>query len=261
MKTAIIIPYKNRSEYLKTLLKYLPQYLSQHNPELDYNIVVSEQLDDSIFNRSLSLNVAIKYSHEVLDSQHIIIHDVDIVPVSNVNYLYRNYCICWFTSAGGLNCLTSDLLNINGYDNSYFGWGNEDVDLIKRFLFYNIPTREWKEFANQEQPILVNLEWNNSYDSHKASEGYWGGSWPRFLKPKEYNLPSINIDKKHNWFQQEYIQANQERLIRYSSLPDDLKHNHYQSFGLNQIDLSRIHNIETNNLCHKISYNTNDIIK
>lgn len=260
MKTAIIIAYKNREAYLKILLEHLPKYLNNNHPKIKYDIIVSEQLDDTVFNKSISLNTGIKYCYKKLNSEHIIIHNVDIVPVSNVNYNYRNSCLVWFTDAAGINCLLSDFLTVNGYDNTYCGWGGEDVDIIKRFDFYKIKMIDWKILAQNEKPTLANLEWLG-FNSQYESKRYWGYDWPRFLTLEEYNLPIITIDKQHNWYQQKYVLANDDRLKKYSSLNDDLRNNHYQNSGLNQIRLDKLENIQINYNYHKISYSTHNIIE
>jgi glycosyltransferase involved in cell wall biosynthesis len=259
MKTSIVIPYKNRAEFLGVLLEHLPKYLRDNNSQLDYNIVVAEQLDDVAFNRSLSVNIAIKYAIDVLHSEHIIVHDVDIIPVSNINYSYRNFCMCWFVSAGGLNCLSSDLIKINGYCNSYYGWGNEDVDVIKRLTFYNIKIHEWKEFAVNEKPTLVNMEWSGACNSNKDSKSYWGCEWPRFLNPSEHNLPSIVVNKREHWYEKRYVKLNKKKLEMYSSLSFEQRNEHYQSSGLNQVTLNNISATFKNDNVFYLQYKARDM--
>lgn len=259
MKTSFIIPFKNRKAFLEVLLERLPKYIRDGNSQLDYNIIVSEQTDESVFNKSLSSNIAIKYAIDVLNSDHIIVHDVDIIPVSNVDYTYRGFCLCWFTSAGGLNCLSSDLLKVNGYCNSYYGWGDEDVDVIKRLVFYGVETYEWKDFSLKEKPVLVNMEWSNSFDSVSASKEYWGNDWPRFLKPAENDLPDFTVDKRINWYSKKYIKLNKEKLDRYSSLSPEQRHKHYQISGINQINLDNLKDAVNNIDVIYLRYNTRDM--
>lgn len=40
---------------------------------------------------------------------------------------------------GGVSCMTtSDFIRINGFSNSYWGWGAEDDDLYRRTVYHNL---------------------------------------------------------------------------------------------------------------------------
>ena len=70
---------------------------------------------------------------------------------------------------------------------------------------------------------------------------------------KEYNLPDININKQHQWHEQNLMKNNENKRDHYLTMSKELKDNHYMTSGLNQIDcnFTTINNIGK---IHFISY-------
>lgn len=259
MHTAIIVPATNRDQYLAELLSRLPNYLINQNHINKFSIIVTKQLDDTMFNRSLSLNVGIKYAIDTLKANHIVTHDVDVVPISNVDYNYQNTFLTWFMTAGGLNAHASDFIKINGYCNEFVGWGEEDVEIIQRARFYKIAITDYKTVALQKRPTILNMEFHESWDSEQMSKRYWGQNWPRFISCMDYNVNCYQVDKTRNWNQQEYTTANWNRCAVSNALSAEDKHMHYQSTGLNQIDLSQLNDIKEQDNIHFLSFETHRI--
>ncbi len=262
MQTAIIVPATNRDYYLRCLLSSLPEYLASKNNINNFNIIVTTQLDDTMFNRSLSLNVGIKYAVNILNADHIVTHDVDIVPICNVDYNYQNTFLTWFMTAGGLNALSNDFIKINGYCNEFVGWGEEDVEIIHRARFYQIPVTDYKTIALNKNPTILNMEFHESWDSEEMSKRYWGQEWPRFINCKEHGIEYKQVDKNYNWNQKEYTEANWDRCKRSAALDSLSRDRYYQSTGLNQVNLNNLHHVDSNpeQKLHRLYFETNRII-
>lgn len=260
MQLAIIVPYKNRKDFLDIFIDYVPKYLEQYNGIKDYNIVISEQLDDIGFNRGLSVNAGIAYCIKYLQCDYVVGHNVDMIPVKNIDYSYKNCFIGWFLDAGGFNCSLDDFIKINGYCNTYYGWGTEDTDLLDRAGFYNLDIKKWeKEFAPFIKPIICNLEFKNHWNAKEMSKQYWGTDWPLFITPQEYGLPETNIDKRHQWHEHSLMKINEHKRDSYRVMSNELKNQHYQNSGLNQIKCNFTKIISEKQI-HYLSYRINDLI-
>ena len=263
MKLSIIVPYRNRKNFLDIFLKHVPNYLENVLCLTDYNIIVSEQLDDTGFNRGLSVNVGFSYCDKFLSPQYIVAQNVDIIPVKNVFYKYRDFFEVWFLDAGGFKSSVSDFKRINGYCNTYYGWGTEDTDLLDRCGFYDINRKHWGvDLSKVDNPIACNLEFRNNWNSKKMSEKYWGQSkqCPLFITPEENNLPEILIDKSYQWYDRRLMDNNEKNRHKYLSLDKESKDNHYQSSGLNQINYNNITSVDINQKIHHLKYSISKVL-
>lgn len=85
---AVVVPYRDRELQLEVFLSYMHTFL--HNQNLNYTIIVVEQLSNSKFNRAKLLNVG--YLHvlsRLPDCPCFIFHDVDLLPLDD-----RNSYVC-----------------------------------------------------------------------------------------------------------------------------------------------------------------------
>lgn len=144
-KVAIIVPYRNRYFHLKLLLSRLHPLLRKQ--KIHYRIFVIEQATDDSFNRGKLMNVGFKEALKEDQYDCFVFHDVDMIPENNKNlYLCDDharhlssaidemrYHVMYYNYAGGVIAMKKDVFKvINGYANSYWGWGNEDDDLSAR---------------------------------------------------------------------------------------------------------------------------------
>ncbi|XP_054863292.1 beta-1,4-galactosyltransferase 2-like isoform X2 [Amphiprion ocellaris] len=107
-KVAIIIPFRNRHEHLKHWLYYLHPILMRQ--QLDYDLV---PLDD-------------RNIYKCFDNPR---HLAVAMDKFNFRLPYKTYF-------GGVSSLFKDqYLKINGFPNTYWGWGGEDDDIYKRIVF------------------------------------------------------------------------------------------------------------------------------
>lgn len=144
-KIAIIVPYRNttdnvRKMHLDVFYPHMKNFLNGHK----YKIFVIEQSNDGKrFNRGFLLNIGIKLA---TGYDIIITHDVDLLPRPNMLNYYLIKCkypihIAWQWKTkysfneyfGGIVSFdTKTLEEINGYPNTFWGWGGEDDALYNR---------------------------------------------------------------------------------------------------------------------------------
>lgn len=148
MKLSIIIPYRNRPLHLAQFLKhYRPKF-----PKAEFLVI--EQSIHKPFNRGLIKNIGALQSQ----ADYFIFHDVDMLVQGRADYSYPEHPTHLATHAsqfgwkmpfpeyfGGVVAFNRpDFEGINGYSNSFAGWGGEDNELYYRVLACDmkIVTRE-----------------------------------------------------------------------------------------------------------------------
>ena len=144
-KLAVVIPYRNRAEHLAKLIPELTEQLVKQG--ISFRIIVAEQADEKPFNRGKSMNVGALEEWEWSD--YFCFHDVDNIPlraeygcpseptrlVSHWDNTWRTYNMLEVTTFGGIVSINkSALINANGFNNEYWGWGMEDDDFLIRCL-------------------------------------------------------------------------------------------------------------------------------
>ncbi|KAF3703478.1 Beta-1,4-galactosyltransferase 1 [Channa argus] len=147
-KVAIIIPFRNRHEHLKHWVYYLhPIFIRQ---QLDYGVYVINQDGEGIFNRAKLMNAGYVEALKEYDYDCFVFSDIDLVPIDDRN-LYRcfesprhlavamdkfNFHLPYNAYFGGVSSLSKDqYLKINGFPNTYWGWGGEDDDIYRRITY------------------------------------------------------------------------------------------------------------------------------
>lgn len=144
-RVAIVIPYRNREEHLKTLVRNLHPFLQRQ--QLDYGIYVIDQALPGRFNRAMLMNIGFVEAMKRHDYQCAVFHDVDLIPEDDRN-IYScpqqprhlsasidkfNYKLPYAGIYGGVSAINKKQFHeLNGFSNLYFGWGGEDDDMAKR---------------------------------------------------------------------------------------------------------------------------------
>mmetsp|Transcript_17497 Transcript_17497/g.36907 ORF Transcript_17497/g.36907 Transcript_17497/m.36907 type:complete len:338 (+) Transcript_17497:226-1239(+) len=164
---AIIVPYRdlhpsqNRAKHLQQFIPHMKRFLSElvasHKIQ-DYHVYIIEQSDDGRkFNRGKLLNIGFDYAlkrSEKHPPRHnvFIFHDVDLLPQSDLGDWYARFptkpthiARVWDRYAnnpkyfGGIVSFSEkDMRTINGYPNTFWGWGGEDDEMQKRLETTNI---------------------------------------------------------------------------------------------------------------------------
>ncbi|KAI3381763.1 hypothetical protein SNEBB_005803 [Seison nebaliae] len=149
-KLAVIVPYRNR---LNQLMKFIPVISEKLNNEnIRHELFIIHQSDKYRFNRGALINAGF-LSLLPLEFDYIAIHDIDLLPESNllsyqfpiksgifhlsspnIHPLY-NYS----TYLGGIVLIKNDLFEkINGMPNDCWGWGEEDDEFYRRLTKINV---------------------------------------------------------------------------------------------------------------------------
>ncbi len=144
-ENTVIIPYRNRPDQLEHFIEESWKkvlYPALNRPQL---LIVEQSEDGHLFNRAKVLNCGIQ--EYCSSSKYFITNDVDVNPKETILPLYKtNVERNNFFSIYGSPCITlggivkfhgQDFLDINGFPNDIWGWGNEDRALYNRAKFHN----------------------------------------------------------------------------------------------------------------------------
>jgi hypothetical protein len=143
-KICLIVPHRNRINHLKKLLE-----IFKNKDNLDIYII--DQNNSDKFNRGLLLNIGYIIAKKHYNYDRFIFHDVDSYPDNelidyynqyidyNIHYACNDYKYNFPAFLGGVIGFTKkDFEKINGFPNSFFGWGGEDDALYNRCVKNNI---------------------------------------------------------------------------------------------------------------------------
>lgn len=165
-RVALIIPHRNRVDHLKELMTRLDAFNLGSNV---LDVYVIDQNNSEKFNRGLLLNIGF-YLAEKQHYDRYIFHDVDSYPDEELFPQYfqflddsihfaspsLGYKYTYPEFLGGVEGFTEeDYKTINGFPNTFFGWGGEDDALYNRLAAENItlyrPTKGKYILADHEQ--------------------------------------------------------------------------------------------------------------
>lgn len=231
MVPIIIIPFRyqeetERNEQLETLLLRLDEMFYR-----EHRLIVVEQKTPKYrkFNRGKLLNIGFDIACRVfkndVDSASIIFHDVDLLPTHDLsgeyvrvqrgecNHLAKvwkgRYCNDNNYFGGVLSITKYDFELMNGFPNTYWGWGGEDQELFKRARWTKLRIVSPKhgeyedlEKLNLEQKLKKLREHKrkcmNKWELLKESEKTWSSNG---LNSLHYTVKNKKTLKKgHFWF-------------------------------------------------------------
>jgi len=144
----IIVPYRDRPDHLEYFVPYMNDYLKQEG--IEFSITVVDQDDELLFNRAKLLNAGFLETNE--NNDYTAFHDIDMVPKKpNAGYHYTEtarqvFCPTEY-SMGGISIVNNTVnWQVNGWANSYWGWGGEDRNYKHRLAHHGIALEESKGF-------------------------------------------------------------------------------------------------------------------
>jgi hypothetical protein len=169
-RLAIIVPYRARQAHLGAFVPALRAYFTRDklDREIAYRVLIVEQSSGLPFNRGALLNVGFQLCSGKTD--YVCLHDVDYLPIwADYSWSDVPVCIVWYGAEerpilpgrsdrtvkndlamffGAVVLMPNSLFaQVNGYANSYWGWGYEDDDLRHRLTRSGIQCgRRWGTF-------------------------------------------------------------------------------------------------------------------
>lgn len=229
-KLLILVPYRDRERHLSKFVPHIKSLLNEQS--IDYGLVIVEQSSNNLFNRGLLCNVGFDLFYESFD--YICIHDVDMMG-EDFDYRYepfvthlsakerkRKYVEWYDRYLGGVTLFPcEDFIKINGFNNSYWGWGCEDDDLRLRCDIMEVDVRRKlckyftlfheslvnEEMSHEERKIVSpgfakNLEMLKSFQNTKDINLITNNglstvknhySILSFQSTQDYNLVKVNL--------------------------------------------------------------------
>lgn len=142
-KPYVIVPFRDDADHTRD--RQLKEFV-EHFKQMDLNVLIIEQThDDRKFNRGALLNIGARLAISN-GASHIILHDVDLLPEEGIHAQYMKLPLspihigwAWTEKYkyerffGGIVSMSSeDYKRINGFPNSFWGWGGEDDALLAR---------------------------------------------------------------------------------------------------------------------------------
>ena len=167
MKLGVCVPYRDRELHLNEFIPKVGKYLKDRN--IDFQMYFCHQVDDKLFNRGATKNIAAKHALEE-GCDYIVWHDIDMIPLEDGGADYSfpdkaprhiatkieqmDWKLKYHEYFGGAVLFSKEHLEkTNGYSNDYWDWGMEDDDLFWRCH---------KEGLTDDSYLDVELE-NKSY--------------------------------------------------------------------------------------------------
>jgi len=152
----VVVPYRDRESHLRKFVPHLRAYFARDkvDREIPYSALIIEQEKGLPFNRGALKNIGFVLGRE--HSDYTAFHDVDYLPIW-ADYTFADALtpIVWYGAEKrpvvpgqprvvtqnmnmffGAVVLASNALfaQVDGFANSYWGWGPEDLDLAYRFM-------------------------------------------------------------------------------------------------------------------------------
>lgn len=164
-RLAVIVPFRDREEHLAVLLPTLVQALTAQ--QIDYRVVVVEQAAGSLFSRARTINVGATIAADTVD--YFCFHDVDMYPQQadygcpsqplrlikrfSTTFRPRNEITGYYFS-GAIAIRREQFMALNGFDNSFVGFGSQDEDFFLRCLLAGLVPHEDRQgvFGELENP-------------------------------------------------------------------------------------------------------------
>lgn len=118
--------------------------------QLDYGVYVINQDGDGVFNRAKLMNAGYAEVLKIHDYECFVFSDVDLIPMDdrNIYQCFENprhlavamekfgFALPYTTYFGGVAALSKNqYMKINGFSNTFWGWGGEDDDIYRRITF------------------------------------------------------------------------------------------------------------------------------
>ncbi len=269
-KLAIIVPVKDRDAYLDVFLDLVPRYLREVNGLYDFKIFVAEQHDDAPFNLSLARNVGARFAIDENRFDYLVFHDVDLIPLENVDYRCGAKNVCWFMKAGTCKIHVRAFQDANGYNPSIWGWCSEDYEFYSRVCDFGHEMETWHKLPQARNAVIVDLDLDpKSRDACiEHSKWYFGhdGIGPLHVR---YNLsehvrPASQV-AKDGWRMKDWhfdrLSDRHRAIIDFIvKMPLAMKRQYADLYGMNWVNRAKVSVLsDSDHLC-RLRYRWFDVV-
>jgi len=174
MKLGVCVPYRNREAHLKEFIPKIGKYLDGQG--IDYCIYFGHQVDDKLFNRGATKNIAAEWAFKE-GCDYVVYHDIDMIPEEGggADYTFpkdnhiatsisqMDYKLKYEEYFGGAVLFSKEQVEkTNGYSNDYWDWGMEDDDLFWRCVLEGYADDTYMDYPTDDQTYL-NFNGLNSF--------------------------------------------------------------------------------------------------
>jgi hypothetical protein len=189
-RLGVIVPYRNRAEHLAEFLDFVPRFFLANPDKAEFRprFLIVEQAPGLPFNRGAILNVG--FQQLAGDIDYLCLHDVDRIPIS-ADYRWPERPTMIIRgglpfSAEMIAVLLSSVVLVqaqqfvraNGFSNTYWGWGYEDVDLRERLLRHGFAhTHRDGEFRSLPHVDLAKNPDGGQSDISKKNQAIFISRW------------------------------------------------------------------------------------
>jgi hypothetical protein len=153
-RLAVCVPYRDRQAHLEQFVPHMEAFLGSQG--IDYRIYIVHQRDKNMFNRGALKNVGFALAKRD-NCDHVVFHDIDMLPIE-CDYSFPSLGpthlatgvdsyegkLAYLTYFGGVVIFSREHFEqVNGYCNTYWGWGYEDDDLLSRCVLEGLIKGEY----------------------------------------------------------------------------------------------------------------------
>ena len=224
MKLGVCVPYRNREEHLNQFVPRVGRHLKEQG--IDFQIYFCHQVDDKLFNRGATKNIAAKHAFEE-GCDYVVWHDIDMIPEPGADYSYpkdnpihlatrisqMDYRLKYHEYFGGAVLFSKEQVEAtNGYSNDYWDWGMEDDDLFWRCHLEGMTNDTYLDVPFKQKSYL-------KFDGNSS----WA-SLPKSRELRKFNSESHTVSVLVRAFQQPdkqdifLIGAKDKRYVEYPIL-------------------------------------------
>jgi len=261
---AVIVPYRNRRRFVDLFLQTIPVYLHESG-HINYHIFVAEQVGSGPFALATSRNVGARAAQDHGQYDYYVFHDVDILPVRNIDYGPPALSTVWFMNAGSAKLPSSIFHAVNGYNNSFIGWGFEDTEFWHRLHIFGHPTQEWHKTHEAKQAEMLNLECQLESEEElmRFSQHYFGFAedvGPRFVQNSLCSPESPGFDKTQDFYIETLVTRNKRLLDWIRKLPTAIAQEYFLLHGINAINPATMSLLYRTEKVSWVQYNRSDVL-
>jgi hypothetical protein len=154
--------------------------------------------------------------------------------------------VAWFLDAGSCKVHRTALLEANGYDPAYVGWGSEDTDFYDRLSTTGCDLRLWHETDESKNAVSWNLEMPPLSDDQALawSMRYFGlrlPGGPRFVPFRGRDgASSFAQHDKNDFLNADQRRKNEERYQIFHARSLDDKRAQLRRSGLENVQLPAV---------------------